>query len=148
MADPLTFPLLVSTLLPSTEGSTVTGSNSINFRSERLWILRLIYAGLNLDEDGQLFIYNSVMKELLSLYTSPLSDDESKKLILHVIIDVVSSRGIVEWLQNHALEQLMGLASHVYKVVVGTVAAEETIEDLRGQGRMWERTARKLKLMF
>ncbi|CAN1172113.1 Nucleolar pre-ribosomal-associated protein 1 [Linum perenne] len=147
-------------------------SNSINFRAERLWILRLIYAGLNLDEDGQLFIYNSVMKELLSLYTSPLSDDESKKLILHiikksvklhkiarhlvrdcgllswlssvlpissslrtdnekdffsehllaiveVIIDVVSSRGIVEWLQNHALEQLMGLASHVYKVVVG-----------------------------
>ncbi|CAN1826438.1 hypothetical protein LINPERHAP1_LOCUS31548 [Linum perenne] len=88
------------------------------------------------------------MKELLSLYTSPLSDDESKKPILHVIIDVVSSRGIVEWLQNHALEQLMGLASHVYKVVVGTVAAEETIEDLRGQGRMWERTARKLKLMF
>ncbi|CAN0924954.1 Nucleolar pre-ribosomal-associated protein 1 [Linum grandiflorum] len=147
-------------------------SHSINFRPEKLWILRLIYAGLNLDEDGQLFIYNSIMKELLSLYTSPLSDDESKKLILliikkavklhkiahhlvrdcgllswlssvlpissnlqtgnekdffsehllaivQVIINVVSSRSIVEWLQNHALEQLMGLASHLYKLVLG-----------------------------
>ncbi|CAN1181216.1 hypothetical protein LINPERHAP2_LOCUS35246 [Linum perenne] len=136
MADPLTFPLLVSTLLPSTEGSTVTGSNSINFRSERLWILRLIYAGLNLDEDGQLFIYNSVMKELLSLYTSPLSDDESKKLILHFELFFTINKEVDSHLNLLCL------------FVLGTVAAEETIEDLRGQGRMWERTARKLKLMF
>ncbi|CAN0909856.1 Nucleolar pre-ribosomal-associated protein 1 [Linum grandiflorum] len=148
------------------------GSYSINFSEERQWILRLIYAGLNLDKDGRLFIYNSVMKEIMSLYSSPLSDDESKKLILliikksvklhkiahHLVRDcgllswlssvlpilsslqtgnekdfllehllgivevtttIVSSRSIVEWLQDDALEQLMGLASHLYKLLVG-----------------------------
>ena len=36
-----------------------------------------------------------------------------------MINNLVSSRTIVEWLQNDALEQLMGLASHLYRVVGG-----------------------------
>ncbi|CAI0379864.1 unnamed protein product [Linum tenue] len=159
----------------------MVSSNSIHFRAERQWILRLIYAGLNSDEDGQMFIYNSIMKELLSFYSSPHSDSESKKLILlivkkavklhkithHLVKDcgllswlssvlpissrfqtgyeknvfsehllamvevtaeIVSSRSVVEWLQNYALEQLMGLASHLYNFLVGG------LESLKGDG--------------
>ncbi|KAK0600723.1 hypothetical protein LWI29_017841 [Acer saccharum] len=149
-------------------------SSSVNFRSERLWILRLAYAGLNLEDDAQIYIRNSILEILLSFYSSPLSDNESKKLILmivkksvklhkmacylvehcgllswlssllplftmmllgdgkrffltqlvvviEVVNDVISSRNITEWLQKHALEQLMELSSRLYKLLVGGV---------------------------
>ncbi|KAJ6966734.1 hypothetical protein NC652_004325 [Populus alba x Populus x berolinensis] len=146
-------------------------SNAVNFRMERLWMLRLACGGLNLDEDTQIFIRNSTIETLLSFYSSPLSDNESKEIILEivkkaaklprmvrylvehcglfpwlssvlsvykgtlheneriffsqllvvvieVVNDVVSSRNIVEWLQNYALEQLMELATYLYKLLV------------------------------
>uniref|UniRef100_A0A6N2KLH1 URB1 C-terminal domain-containing protein n=1 Tax=Salix viminalis TaxID=40686 RepID=A0A6N2KLH1_SALVM len=146
-------------------------SNSVNFRMERLWMLRLARGGLNLDDDSQMFVRNSTIETLMSFYSSPLSDNESKEIILEivkkaaklprmvrylvehgglfpwlssalsvykgilhenerkffsqllvvvieVVNDVVSSRNIVEWLQNYALEQLMELATYLYKLLV------------------------------
>lgn len=134
-------------------------------------MLRLACGGLNLDDDTQIFIRNSTIETLLSFYSSPLSDNESKEIILEivkkaaklprmvrylvehcglfpwlssvlsvykgmlheneriffsqllvvvieVVNDVVSSRNIVEWLQNYALEQLMELATYLYKLLV------------------------------
>ena len=60
-------------------------SNAVNFRAQRLWILRLAYAGLNLEVDAWLYIRSSILPTLMSFYASPLSDIESKKLILQVI---------------------------------------------------------------
>ncbi|XWS10328.1 hypothetical protein CRYUN_Cryun39dG0066900 [Craigia yunnanensis] len=147
-------------------------SNAVNFRAQRLWILRLAYAGLNLEDDAWLYIRSSILQTLMSFYASPLSDIESKKLILQmlkksvqlhkmahylvgqcslfswlssilstysrvllgdekkifltelaVVIEIVnvviSSTDISEWLQSCALEQLMELASHLYKLLVG-----------------------------
>ncbi|KAK9209684.1 hypothetical protein WN944_002052 [Citrus x changshan-huyou] len=147
-------------------------SSSVNVRKERLWMLRLLYAGLNLDDDAQIYIRNSVLEILMSFYASPLSDSESKELILlilkksiklhkmacylvehcglfswlssllssfsgmllggekmflmaqlivvvEVVNDVISSRNINEWLQRHALEQLVDFSSHLYKLLVG-----------------------------
>ncbi|XP_009352441.2 LOW QUALITY PROTEIN: uncharacterized protein LOC103943806 [Pyrus x bretschneideri] len=146
-------------------------SSSINFKAERLWILRLVYAGLNFDEDAQIYMNNSVLEALMSFYVSPISEDESKELILQVVKkavklhkmarhlvekcglfswlssvlsvlgewhfrdgkslvllqlgvisevvnDVISLRKINEWLQQYALEQLMELASHLFKFLV------------------------------
>lgn len=56
----------------------------MNLKGERLWILRLIYAGLNLEDDSRIYIRNSVQEILLSFYSSPLSDKESQELILQV----------------------------------------------------------------
>ncbi|XVE52806.1 hypothetical protein DITRI_Ditri02bG0153700 [Diplodiscus trichospermus] len=147
-------------------------SNAVNFRAQRLWILRLSYAGLNLEDDAWLYIRSSILETLMSFYASPLSDIESKKLILqilkksvqlhkmaHYLVEqcslfpwlssilstysrvllgeenksfltelavvlevvhvVISSKDITEWLQNCALEQLMELASHLYKLLIG-----------------------------
>lgn len=60
-------------------------SSSISFKAERLWMLRLLYAGLNLQDDAQIYIRNSIMENLMSFYVSPLSDNESKELVLQVI---------------------------------------------------------------
>lgn len=59
-------------------------SNSVNFKSERLWMLRLIYVGINVDDDARLYIKNSIHEDLQSFYVSSLSDNESKELILQV----------------------------------------------------------------
>ena len=61
----------------------------MNFRAERLWILRLLYVGLNLDIDAQTYMRNSIFETLLSFYVSPLSDTDSKELILQVISNLV-----------------------------------------------------------
>ncbi|XP_058732060.1 uncharacterized protein LOC131603666 isoform X2 [Vicia villosa] len=60
-------------------------SSSVNFKAERSWILRLVYAGLNSDDDAMMYIRNSVLESLMSFYVSPLSDAVSKDLIIEVI---------------------------------------------------------------
>ncbi|KAK8618415.1 hypothetical protein V6N13_132407 [Hibiscus sabdariffa] len=147
-------------------------SNAVNHRAQRLWILRLSYAGLNLEDDAWLYIRSSMLETLMSFYVSPLSDVETKKIILqilkksvqlhqtaHYLVEhcslfpwlssilstyswvlhgnekkcfstelavvieivrvVISSNDIAEWLQSRALEQLMELTSHLYKLLVG-----------------------------
>ncbi|PNY04311.1 hypothetical protein L195_g000729, partial [Trifolium pratense] len=60
-------------------------SSSVNFKAERSWILRLVYAGLNSDDDALIYIRNSILETLMSFYVSPLSDAVSKDLIIEVI---------------------------------------------------------------
>jgi len=57
----------------------------MNFGADRMWVLRLLYAGINAEDDGRIFIRNAVPEILLSVYTSPLSNNEEKGLILQVI---------------------------------------------------------------
>ncbi|XP_050368197.1 uncharacterized protein LOC126786419 [Argentina anserina] len=85
-------------------------SSSINFRSERLWILRLLYVGLNLDDDAHVYIKNSIFETLFSFYVSPLSDKESKELTLQVVKKsvklhklarhLVEKCGLIPWLSS------------------------------------------------
>ncbi|KAL2944584.1 Nucleolar pre-ribosomal-associated protein 1 [Bienertia sinuspersici] len=144
-------------------------STSVNFRTDRLWMLRLLYAGINLEDDALICIRNSVLDILLSVYASPLTDIESKELILlvlkkcvtvpktacylvenccliswissvlvlsihtddgdiffskqlqvllEVVHETVSSSKIMEWLQEHAIEQLSDLLNHLLNLFV------------------------------
>ncbi|XP_065862051.1 uncharacterized protein [Euphorbia lathyris] len=147
-------------------------SNSVNFRAERLWMLRLACAGLNLDDDANLYMKNSIPRTVLSFYSTPLADNASKELVLQVVkksvklhhitcdlvkkhgiipwlssvvsncsrmidendkrssstllivsievvLDILQSKEISEWLQHNALEQLMELTSNLYKHLIG-----------------------------
>ncbi|KAK4258228.1 hypothetical protein QN277_007700 [Acacia crassicarpa] len=67
-------------------------STSVNFKAERLWMLRLVYAGLNTDDDVMLYIRNSVLESLMSFYMSTVSDFESKELVIEVIQKSVKLR--------------------------------------------------------
>ncbi|XP_074349561.1 uncharacterized protein LOC141689235 isoform X2 [Apium graveolens] len=83
-------------------------SSSVNYKSERMWILRLLYSGLNIENDAQLYIRNSIPDTLLSLYSSPLSDDESKELVIEIVVKFTKLRkmsrylikqcGLISWL--------------------------------------------------
>lgn len=47
-------------------------------------MLRLLCSGLNLDDDAQIYIRNAIFETLFSFYVSPISDHESKELIVQV----------------------------------------------------------------
>ncbi|XP_058070405.1 uncharacterized protein LOC131219338 isoform X2 [Magnolia sinica] len=89
---------------------TLFGSSSVHFKTERLWILRLLYAGLKLDDDAQIFMRKCLLEHLLSFYVSSLSDNESKVLILQIVKKsvefhrlayyLVDQCGLISWLSS------------------------------------------------
>ncbi|KAF8052739.1 hypothetical protein N665_1514s0011 [Sinapis alba] len=60
-------------------------SSAFNFRSQRLWELRLVCVGLKSDEDAKLYNGNSILQDMMSFSSTPLADDETKGLILQVV---------------------------------------------------------------
>ncbi|WRX29039.1 Nucleolar pre-ribosomal-associated protein 1 [Theobroma cacao] len=67
----------------------------------------------------------SWLSSILSNYSRVLLGDENRifltelVMVIEVVTEVISSKDITEWLQSCALEQLMELASHLYKLLVG-----------------------------
>jgi nucleolar pre-ribosomal-associated protein 1 len=59
-------------------------SSSVHFKAERLWILRLLYTGLNLSDDAKIYKRGSALELALAFCSSPVSDSESKNLVLKV----------------------------------------------------------------
>ncbi|KAF6168052.1 hypothetical protein GIB67_011437 [Kingdonia uniflora] len=80
---------------------TMFDSISVNFRTDRLWILRLSYAGLNLDDDGQIFMWKNLLETLLKFYNSSLSDNESSVLILQIVKKAVQLPTVARYLVEH-----------------------------------------------
>lgn len=60
------------------------GSTSIHFKMERTWILQLLHAGINLDDDAKIYRSNKLMEFLLSFHASSMSDSQSSFLVLQV----------------------------------------------------------------
>ncbi|KZV51556.1 hypothetical protein F511_05872 [Dorcoceras hygrometricum] len=100
-------------------------SSSVSFRNDRLWILRLLYVGLNAEDDAQMYIRNSIFEKIFGFYSSPLSDNDSQELIVQVLHAITLPRKIVEWLQKNGLEQLSELSLHLYKLLVGGAITEQ-----------------------
>nr|XP_043632579.1 uncharacterized protein LOC122603821 isoform X2 [Erigeron canadensis] len=85
-------------------------SNSVNFKSDRIWMLRLLYSGLNLEDDTQIYVRSSILEKLLSFYTSSLSDNESRDIILQIVNKcmkfettskyLIERCGVIPWLSS------------------------------------------------
>ncbi|GMH25511.1 hypothetical protein Nepgr_027354 [Nepenthes gracilis] len=85
-------------------------SDPVNFKTDKLWMLILLYSGINSEEDAKIYLKNSVLEVLLSFYASPLSSNESKELILQVVKKslkfekmacyLVENCGLVPWLSS------------------------------------------------
>ncbi|XP_022850181.1 uncharacterized protein LOC111372195 isoform X4 [Olea europaea var. sylvestris] len=76
-------------------------SSSVSFKTDRLWILRLLYAGMNTDDDAQIYIRNSTFEMLMSFYGSPLSDNMSKELIIQIVRKAVKLHKMTRFLVEH-----------------------------------------------
>ncbi|CAG8755435.1 3222_t:CDS:2, partial [Dentiscutata erythropus] len=85
-------------------------ASSKNYQKERVWILRLLSAGLKNHEDYKIFRRRYVWDVISSYYNSPLADNISRKLIIEIlfrsasipqaITDMVKNRGLLTWLHN------------------------------------------------
>ncbi|XP_078175760.1 ribosome 60S biogenesis amino-terminal protein isoform X3 [Carex rostrata] len=93
-------------------------SSSIHFRSDRLWILQLLYAGLNLHDDAEIYMKNSILEHLLNFYSSSASDHESRFLILEIVKKSV---------------KLPALSCHLLKEC-GVLSLLSTVLSLYGEG--------------
>jgi len=56
----------------------------VHFKAERLWMLRLLSAGSNLADDAKIYKRGRVLELVLASCSSPVSDFESKVLVLKV----------------------------------------------------------------
>ncbi|CAD6259524.1 unnamed protein product [Miscanthus lutarioriparius] len=87
---------------------TLLQSSSVHFKAERLWMLRLLSAGSNLADDAKIYKRGRVLELVLAFCSSPVSDFESKVLVLKVLKKcvklpvlahhLVKESGILLWL--------------------------------------------------
>ncbi|KAI3458963.1 hypothetical protein Pfo_015626 [Paulownia fortunei] len=91
-------------------------SSSISFRADRLWMLRLLYVGLNTEDDAQTYIRNSIFETLMSFYSSPLSDHDSKELIIQIVKKAVQLRKAIWFFVEHCglILWLSSIVSSIY----------------------------------
>ena len=61
----------------------------MHFKAERLWMLRLLSAGSNLADDAKIYKRGRVLELVLAFCSSPVSDFESKVLVLKVNFVVI-----------------------------------------------------------
>ncbi|XP_042478161.1 uncharacterized protein LOC122059441 isoform X2 [Macadamia integrifolia] len=134
---------------------TFFGSSSVNFKGDRLWLLRLSYAGLNLDDDAQIFKRKCIIENLMGFYASSMSDYESRILILQIVKKSIKSQviarylveycGLISWLSSvisFGIETLHGdLENHlvtqltmVLEVTVGVISFRNVTEWLQKYG--------------
>lgn len=89
---------------------TLLRSSSVHFEADRLWMLQLLYAGLNLTDDAIICKRGSVIELALAFCTSAVADSESKRLILQVLkkcvkLPVLAQHlakdcGVLSWLSS------------------------------------------------
>ncbi|CAN6236303.1 unnamed protein product [Urochloa humidicola] len=89
---------------------TLLQSSSVHFKAERLWMLRLLSAGANLADDAKIYKRGRVLELALSFCSSPVSDSESKVLVLKVLKKcvklpvlahhLVKESGLLLWLSS------------------------------------------------
>lgn len=58
----------------------------MHFKSDRLWMLQLLYAGSNLADDAKIYKRGGVLELALSYGSSAVSDSETKLLTLQVTL--------------------------------------------------------------
>ncbi|CAL5070105.1 unnamed protein product [Urochloa decumbens] len=89
---------------------TLLQSSSVHFKAERLWMLRLLSAGANLADDAKIYKRGRVLELALTFCSSPVSDSESKVLVLKVLKKcvklpvlahhLVKESGLLLWLSS------------------------------------------------
>ncbi|XP_057843357.2 uncharacterized protein LOC131052770 isoform X2 [Cryptomeria japonica] len=89
------------------------GSGKDHYQNDRIWILHLVAAGLNLTDDFQIYRRKFVLEFLMSFYGSPLADFKTK---LFVLQDKLKLLKLALWAISSALQahSLSSIEEEVY----------------------------------
>jgi hypothetical protein len=97
-----------------------------NYKTERGWILKLLFYGLNTAEDYKLFKRRHVIDLLIGLFQSPLSDNVCRKQVFKVfpilILDFIQSKRdpICNIWYDYKIGTIVIFEKLQYKVFLGT----------------------------
>ncbi|KAJ7552629.1 hypothetical protein O6H91_06G062400 [Diphasiastrum complanatum] len=93
------------------------GSGSMHFRSERIWMLNLLTAGLTSTLDTRICRRQFLLEILMSFFSSTISDGSTRKQILQVVkraakvpsyaLYLVDTAGLLSWLASVAVNKLV-----------------------------------------
>ncbi|CAJ0823855.1 17916_t:CDS:2, partial [Entrophospora sp. SA101] len=91
-------------------------SSSDNYQKERVWLLRLLSAGLKTNEDYKIFKRRHAWDIISGYYNSSLTDNITKKIIIEilfqassisqVITDMVKNKCLITWIHNLCVSSL------------------------------------------
>lgn len=108
---------------------TLLKSSSVHFKADRLWMLRLLYAGSNLADDATICKSKGALELALAFCSSAISDSESKHLILQVLKKcvklpvlaqhLVKNCGLLSWVSSVISTQDKGLDNNSSSRIVG-----------------------------
>lgn len=111
---------------------TLLQSSSVHFKAERLWMLRLLSAGSNLADDAKIYKRGRVLELALAFCSSPVSDFESKVLVLKVLKKCVKLPVLAHHLvkESGILLWLLSVISVRSKVSDGTESSCSRVTEL------------------
>ncbi|GES88332.1 ribosome 60S biogenesis N-terminal-domain-containing protein [Rhizophagus clarus] len=91
-------------------------SSTNNYQKEKVWILRLLSAGLKTYDDYKVFNRRYIWNTITCYYTSPLADNITHKLIIeilfqaasipNVITNMIKNQGLLTWLYHICVSSL------------------------------------------
>ncbi|OHS95955.1 hypothetical protein TRFO_37893 [Tritrichomonas foetus] len=94
------------------------GQSTLEYRAQRGWILKMLKNGVNETADVELMKKGKVIERLCSFFASPLSDMNSRKLILEILINAskyTKLEGIMVW--AYSLMTELFAAPHIDQIV-------------------------------
>ncbi|KAL2643291.1 hypothetical protein R1flu_010878 [Riccia fluitans] len=113
------------------------GSGSVQYRSDRLWMLRLLAAGLGSSLDAHIYRRKFVLELLMSFYDSEMADAFTRKWVLQVLFQAALVRSCAKYLVQHT-----GLLSWL-----GSVAVNESNSNLQDNDGAGELASASLKII-
>ncbi|RUP46033.1 ribosome 60S biogenesis N-terminal-domain-containing protein [Jimgerdemannia flammicorona] len=90
-------------------------TSSFNFKKDRVWMLRLISAGLKCPEDYKLLKRRHVWDIISSFYNSQMADGITRKIVVEILFNAIAIPTITVELLTHS-----GLATFLHHIAVTT----------------------------
>jgi len=79
-------------------------SSAINYKIERKWMLSILALSCRTSLDFRLFEKRFIYRQLLSIYDSRMSDNETKTTILNIVLRTCNSKyALIELIKRHYL---------------------------------------------
>ncbi|CAM6096475.1 unnamed protein product [Calypogeia fissa] len=107
------------------------GSGSVQYRSDRLWMLRLLASGLRTSLDARVFRRKFVLELLMSFHDSSMADTFPRKWVLQVLHQAASVRSFSRYLVEHT-----GVLSWLSSVALNDIEGGLGLQDDRGSGQI------------
>ncbi|KAL3696543.1 hypothetical protein R1sor_010619 [Riccia sorocarpa] len=107
------------------------GSGSVQYRSDRLWMLRLLAAGLGSSLDAHIYRRKFVLELLMSFYDSAMADAFTRQWVLQVLYKAALVRSCAKYLVQHT-----GLLSWLAFVAVNDCESNSDLQENNDAGKL------------